>query len=97
LAADEASAQKVFDDGPRVVLGSVQCGIQSDLWIEGTLRRVVDAGETLDLAPASLGIEALAIALLARIERRIEGSRLAYTLSSFPSSDATKRSTSLPP
>ena len=94
---DEASAQKVFEDGPRVLLGGVRCGIQSDLWIEGTLIRVVDAGETLDLAPASLGIEALAIALLARIERRIEGGRLAYTLSSYLSSDATKRSTSLPP
>ena len=75
---DEASAQKVFEDGPRVLLGGVQCGIQSDLWIEGTLIRVIDAGETLDLAPASLGIEALAIALLARIERESRGAAGIY-------------------
>jgi len=71
--------------------------MQSDLWIGGTLIGVVDPGETLDLAPASPGLEALAIALLARIERRIEGSWLAYAVSSSLSSHATKRLTSLPP
>src|SRR4051794_10835782 len=57
------------DDLARRLLGGLALGLADDLGVLGRLVGIRDAGELLDLAGASLRVEALDVAVLARLDR----------------------------
>src|SRR5206468_481671 len=65
---DEAALLEEFDDLPRRLLGGLALGLADDLGVFGRLVGIRDAGELLDLAGASLRVEPLDIAVLARLD-----------------------------
>ena len=58
--------RRAFSSGVGVTVSSVSSGAS------GRLVRVVDAGETFDLAAARLGVHALDVARLADLQRRVD-------------------------
>src|ERR1035441_9906742 len=69
VGADEAFALEVQKDGLRRFLGAQFDGVNHDFGIGGRLVRIRDASEFLDDAGASLGVQALAVALFTNFER----------------------------
>ena len=57
---------------PAMAAGSPSSGRSTSSGCAGGLVRVVDAGEALELAGAGLGVEALGVALLAELDRRVD-------------------------
>src|SRR5688500_12985345 len=68
----ETSADQILEDLTAILHGCLLSGVESDLCSEGWLVRVVDAGETLQLASPREGIQPLAVPLLANFDRRVD-------------------------
>src|SRR5262245_28597356 len=70
-SSDNTPLAQVPEDARRLVLRRQRGRVEGQLGLERGLVRVVDAGEPLDLAGAGLLVEALGVALLARLDRRV--------------------------
>ena len=71
VGQDVAQRDQLVDDLVDALLDRLLAGVEGDLGVERGLVRVVDAGETLDLAGAGLGVEALDVAPLADLDRGV--------------------------
>src|ERR671917_2214183 len=67
------SSDVCSSDLPAGLGGGIPVGRrEAQIWVLGRLVRVVDAGEAPDLPRAGLGVEALGVAGLAHLDRRVD-------------------------
>src|SRR5436190_20266181 len=71
-SAHEAAPPELVEDAAGVVGHRVAHGVQRQLGRRRRLVRIVDAGEAAELAAPRLGVEALAVARLADVERGVD-------------------------
>ena len=86
VGADEALALEVQNNGLRRFLGAQLGGVDHDFGINGRFVRIGDAREFLNDAGASLGVQALTVALFAHFDRsrRVHQNESAERLNHLP-------------